>query len=231
MRDADRFERCIKKIATGLGGSVRTVAHGKRKIAVVDIPIQEAFKIVAEIAELPLPPELREGLPIHISPDIPEPLRQVLQNPHVSFSYLREGNVILHADYPLALKWYLEAREKGGNLLEDARFQSAVGKDIGTVGNFFYLRYDPIFKVAYNTMVPFVQALFGGALRAQLGVDLAQLPTARFLEEHLKGILVTFSVEADRLEVTATGPIHDLFVPKGGAMKKPKEKKPRRQPM
>ncbi len=232
MRDADRFEVCIRKIATGLGGSVRAVAHGKAKISVVDIPIQAAFATIAEIGELPLPPELREGLPMQVPRDIPEPLRQVLQDPHVTFSYVRDGKVILLADYPLALKWYLEARAQGGNLWEDPRFQAAVGKDIGTVGNFFYLRYDPIVKAAYNTLVPIAQALFGGALRSQMGVDLAQLPTARFLEEHLKGIVLTFSVEANRLEVTATGPIHDLFLPKGdGAKKKSTAKPARRQPM
>jgi hypothetical protein len=219
MRDTDRFETCIQRIATGLGGSVRAALHGTAKITVVDIPIQKAFKIVAEIGELPLPPELRDGLPLQFPRDIPGPIRNVLQDPHVTFSYLRDGKVILLSDYPLALKWHLEARAQGGNLWEDSRFQDAVGKDIGKVGNFFYLRYEPIVKASYNTLVPIAQALFGGALRTHMGVDVAQLPTARFLEEYLKGVVLTFSVEANRLEVTASGPMHDLFLPKGTVKK------------
>ena len=191
------------------------MTYRDRVIKVIDIPIKRAVETVSRIVGIPLPPEVSNAMRMPIDPSIPAPLRGVIEDPHVSFCYMRDKDVILFADFPLAMKWYIRSRVGKDDLWKSKPFQQAVGKRLADVGNFFYLRYDPLVKAAYNTLVPLAQWFLGGALRSHLNIDLSHLPTADFLERYLNGVVVTFTVSPTNLEMTTAGPIVDTFFPRG----------------
>ena len=154
------------------------------------------------------------GLPIPLPREIPEALRKVISQPRFTFPYLREGDLIFFADYALGLKWHLDAVAESGRLVDVPRFQQMAGDKMKNAGNFLYLRYDPILKVLYNTVMPIAQIWPGASLRKHTGIDLAQLPTADFLEKYFGGIVLSLTANPNWVEITAVTPLNDIFLPK-----------------
>ncbi|MBN1421312.1 MAG: hypothetical protein JXP34_21235, partial [Planctomycetes bacterium] len=202
LSDPAGFMKAIGTATAHLGGAIRKVPAGSATMTVVEIPILEAATKIGRIFD-------------ESTPSVDEIVQNVGDNPiaaavaaniSTQIALVLEGDVLIAANSPLALKRYIATRAAGGwkTLGADAFFQKTTAGRLAGRNGFVYLRMDPALARLYGAAVPMLQVLAGGPLRRMVGADLAQLPTPEFIERIFSGALMTYRVDADGIEIKAS---------------------------
>ncbi|MBN1421313.1 MAG: hypothetical protein JXP34_21240 [Planctomycetes bacterium] len=199
LEDPEGFRAAIEAMCGRMGGEVREIQAAGRTLTIAELPILRTLSTLGKTFDenAPSVEEMLEDF------DGPEVAHAVVANMTTQSTMCLDGNTLLVADCPYALRNYLTNRAAAGAkaLPSDAFFaKTAAGRLDGQSG-FVYLRFDPLLRGVYNTAVPIAQMIAGGALRHMAGVNLAALPTADFLEKELTGALLTYRVDPNAMEI------------------------------
>jgi len=202
LKDPAGFMKAIAAATASLGGVIRKVPAGQKTMTIVEIPVIQASTTIAKVFD-------------ESTPSAEEVIANVGENPMAAafvanlstqLALALDGDILLSANSPLALKRYLASRSAPGakGLASDPFFQKTTAGRLAGQNAFVYMRMDPALARLYGAVVPLIQTFGGGPLRRMLGADVAQLPTPEFIEKIFSGCLITCRVDPNAIELKAS---------------------------